>query len=72
MLGRVSSFDYGLATTSEAISALLAGLLQDDLGMTAKEVSCIMSLIGFVFFICWSRYSYKFGEGQLINSPMAV
>lgn len=57
MLGRVSAIDYGLATASEALSALMAGFLQDDIHMTAREVGFVMSIIAFVSWLLWLHYA---------------
>lgn len=56
MLGRVMSIDYALATLSEAFSAMVGGVVQDRLDLSAENVSFLMSLVGFATFIIWSIY----------------
>jgi len=56
MLGRVMSIDYALATLSEAFSAMVGGVAQDRLDLSAENVSFLMSLVGFATFIIWSIY----------------
>lgn len=56
MLGRVSAVDYALATLSEAFSALLGGVLQDDIGMSAAQVSLIMALVASATLVIWAIY----------------
>jgi len=50
MLGRVLAVDYGLALLSEASSAVVAGLMLDDLGFSAMKVCIIMGMIAILFF----------------------
>ncbi|KAL7464053.1 hypothetical protein ACHAXS_006762 [Conticribra weissflogii] len=56
MLGRVMAVDYALATLSEAFSAMAGGMLQDDVGMTAEDVSFIMAVVGLVTLVVWGGY----------------
>jgi len=56
MLGRVMSIDYALATLSEAFSAMIGGVAQDRLHLSAEQVAFIMSLVGFATFIIWYIY----------------
>ena len=56
VLGRVMSIDYALATLSEAFSAMIGGVAQDRLDLSAENVSFLMSLVGFATFIIWSIY----------------
>ncbi|KAL7451364.1 hypothetical protein ACHAWC_003201 [Mediolabrus comicus] len=56
MLGRVSAVDYALATFSEALSALLGGVLQDDVGMSAAQVSLVMALVASATLVIWIIY----------------
>jgi len=44
MLGRVMAIDYALATLSEAFSAMCAGVLQDEVGLSAEQVSFLETL----------------------------
>jgi len=56
MLGRVMAVDYALATLSEAFSAMAGGMLQDDVGMSAEDVSLIMAVVGLVTLVVWGVY----------------
>ena len=56
MLGRVVAVDYAFATFSEALSALLAGLLQDDANISAANVSLIMALVASSTLVIWIIY----------------
>jgi predicted MFS family arabinose efflux permease len=56
MLGRVMALDYALATLSEAIAAMAAGLLQDDAELTPESVSFIMALIAVITLFMWALY----------------
>ncbi|KAL7535651.1 hypothetical protein ACHAWF_005222 [Thalassiosira exigua] len=53
MLGRVISVDYALATLSEAFSAMCGGILQDDAGLSAEQVSFVMGLVALGAFAVW-------------------
>eukprot|EP00985_Skeletonema_marinoi_P023110 scaffold15122_cov75-Skeletonema_marinoi.AAC.4 len=56
MRGRVFGVDYALAMLSESASALLAGVLQDDAGLSAAQVSLIMAVVAVVTLVMWSVY----------------
>jgi len=56
MLGRVVSVDYALATLSEAFSAMCGGILQDDVGLTAEQVSFLMALVALGTMTIWAVY----------------
>lgn len=56
MLGRVIALDYGFALAAEGSSSMIAGLLQDDLGLSARQVSLIMGVLACVFFGMWLIY----------------
>ncbi|KAL3782140.1 hypothetical protein ACHAWO_007500 [Cyclotella atomus] len=56
MLGRVMALDYALATLSEAIAAMAAGLLQDNAELTPESVSFIMALIAVITLFMWALY----------------
>jgi len=56
MLGRVMSVDYALATLGEAFSAMCGGLLQDDAGLSAEEVSFWMAGVAFGTLVVWAVY----------------
>ena len=57
MLGRVVAIDYGLALAFEALSATLAGILQDNVGLNAREVSTILGIAALALFVLWLCYS---------------
>ena len=56
MLGRVVAVDYAFATLSEALSALLGGVLQDNAGISAANVSLIMALVASATLVIWIIY----------------
>ena len=56
MLGRVMAVDYGLALTGESLSALIVGILQDRMGMSAMKVSSFMGYIAVFMFVLWLAY----------------
>ena len=56
MLGRVMAVDWAMATLSEALSAILAGVVQDAAGLSAQQVSLVVSGVGTVFFVLWLVY----------------
>ena len=68
MLGRVTAIEYGLALASEAFSATISGLLQDDFGLSARQVSSIMGVVGLCFFAMWLCYRI-FGSAALLQTP---
>lgn len=53
MLGRVSAVDYTAATLCEAMSAMLAGILQDFFALTPSGVCYVISLISWIMFFSW-------------------
>jgi hypothetical protein len=55
-MGRVLAVDYALGLSTEAFSALVSGILQDKGGLSAEQVSIIMSAIGAAVFCAWSFY----------------
>lgn len=56
MLGRVTSVEYALAYLTEASGAYLCGILEDNLGLTGKNVSMVLACVGaFVTFV-WLSY----------------
>lgn len=56
MLGRVVAVDYSLAMLSESVSALLGGILQDDAGLSAAQVSLIMAIVALTTLFMWGIY----------------
>eukprot|EP00985_Skeletonema_marinoi_P026149 scaffold20020_cov82-Skeletonema_marinoi.AAC.3 len=56
MRGRVFGVDYALAMLSESASALLAGVLQDDAGLSAAQVSLIMAIVALVTLVMWGVF----------------
>ena len=59
MMGRVFGLDYALAMFSESASALLAGVLQDDAGMSAAQVSLIMAIVALATLAMWAIYFHR-------------
>lgn len=60
LLGRVSSFDSGVAMFAEALSALVGGTLMDKEGISAEHLSFILGVLGLVFFFVWSPLAFRF------------
>ena len=60
LLGRVSSFDSGVAMFAEALSALVGGTLMDKEGISAEHLSFILGVLGLVFFFLWSPLAFRF------------
>lgn len=56
MMGRVFAVDYTLATLSESVSALLGGVLQDDAGLSAAQVSLVMAIVASATLVMWGIY----------------
>ena len=56
MMGRVLSVDFALALLTEAISAYVAGFLQDYFHMGAHEVALVMGCFGFLVAFFWLLY----------------
>ncbi len=66
MLGRVVALDYGLALLAESLSAVIVGsVLQDGLGLDARQVSTIMGIVAFALFLGWLIFRFKGGEAAL-------
>ena len=53
-LGRVSALDDSLSVSSEAISALLAGLLQDQAHLSIDELCWVFAVMGAVCAAIWA------------------
>uniref|UniRef100_A0A7R9W1B8 Major facilitator superfamily (MFS) profile domain-containing protein n=1 Tax=Pseudictyota dubia TaxID=2749911 RepID=A0A7R9W1B8_9STRA len=64
MLGRVTAVDYALATMGEATSAFLAGVLQDNFGLTAEGVSLAMAVLGLILSVAWLPLMLKAGSHE--------
>merc|ERR1712070_1277647 len=60
LLGRVSSFDTGVALFAEAVSALGAGMLMDEKDISAEGLSLILGCIALWFFFFWSPLAFRF------------
>lgn len=58
MLGRVMAVDFGFATMCEAFSAMAAGILQDEFGMTAWDVYYLIHITGIAITSFWIVYFY--------------
>ena len=56
MLGRVVAIDYGLALAAEALSAVVAALLQDRYNVSPREVSMMMGGEAIFFLVLWFCY----------------
>jgi len=61
LLGRVSAADYALALLAESLSAMTAGILQDDGGYTAEQVCIILGGFGLLLWAIWVYYHYRGG-----------
>lgn len=48
--------EWAMATLSEALSAVLAGVMQDAAGLSAQQVSLLVSAVGALFFVLWFVY----------------
>ena len=55
-------FGYEVSTFGEASSALVAGTMQDALGLSARSVSLVMSGVGGVMSVMWFAYQ-RLGGG---------
>lgn len=62
MLGRVMGIDLALAALGKASSAMLAGILQDNAGLSAEQVSLVMAVTAFVMTVLWSIDFYFMRE----------
>lgn len=58
MLGRVFSVDYSLANLTEAMAALLCGVLQDRAHLSAQYASLVFAGIGSLVVVAWSCYHF--------------
>jgi len=55
-LGRVTSIEFSLCMLAEALSALFAGVAQDDFHLSAHAISYILSVVGFSSLIMWCYF----------------
>lgn len=62
MLGRVMALDYALATLSEAIAAMIGGILLDMTDLSPENISFIMALVAIVTLFLWAAYFYRLRE----------
>lgn len=62
MFGRVSATDYSLASFAEGLSALIAGLMQDNLQLSAEDVSLYLGSLGLLLGMLWLCY-HRAGRG---------
>lgn len=62
VLGRVFAADTALATLGECVSAVYAGLLLDELDLTAKDIAFAQAFISFAFLLVWAVYHFKTNE----------
>lgn len=60
LLGRVSSFDSGVALCAEALSALGGGMLMDQRGLSPEGLTLILGCIALCFFFFWSPLAFRF------------
>jgi len=68
MLGRVVAIDYGLALAAEALSSMVAGLLQDKCHISPRAVSMMMGGLAIAFFILWLCYRVCFSDALFTTS----
>jgi len=68
MIGRVSAVDYAFATLCEAASAVLAGVLQDRLGLSPTGICYVFSAIGTFVVSFWLSFDVNGGGA---SNPMA-
>ena len=60
LLGRVSSFDSGVALCAEALSALGGGMLMDQRGLSPEGLALILGCVALWFFFFWSPLAFRF------------
>lgn len=58
LLGRISAIDFALATLGEAVSAIIAGVLQDQ-GMSADNVALVLSGMCFFLTALWAAVFFR-------------
>ena len=56
------ALDYALATLSEAIAAMIGGILLDMTDLSPENVSFIMAVVAIVTLFIWAAYLYRFRE----------
>jgi MFS family permease len=62
MLGRVLAMDHALSLMAESFSAFVVGMLRNDCGISAEQVSLVLGSLAIVVLACWSIYHYQ-GRG---------
>ena len=62
------ALDMAMATFSEGASSVLAGVLQDRVGLSAQAVSLVMSGAGIVMFGVWLTYHLHGGGVAQVES----
>ena len=70
-LGRVSSFDFGLALVGEALSALITGQLRDRGKFTPEQVCGWLAALGVFFTAYWTVFTLR-GGGAMQNNGKGV
>jgi MFS family permease len=58
MLGRVFAVDYSLANLTEALAALLCGILEDRAHLSPKYACFVFAIIGSVVVLAWTCYHF--------------
>lgn len=64
LLGRVSSFDSGVALFAEALSELGGGMLMDQKDLPAEDLSLVLAGIATCFFFFWIPLVFRFERGR--------
>ena len=67
-MGRVLALDYAVALLTETVSALLAGILQDQADFTAEQVSLLMAAGAGVACLSWAVFHHGGGGAASIES----
>ena len=70
ILGRVIAIDTGLGYLADSCSAIIVGMLQDDLGMSAGEACKVLGFMALFFFVTLSTYGY-FASDKLFGPRIA-
>lgn len=56
MMGRVLAIDYALGLLAEALSAYMAGVLEDGFDMSVNKIAFTMAATGCILFCFWGVY----------------